>query len=178
MTHLHHPRLFLTVRGLTWLCAALQLVWIVSSCSGLAAAADPPVDPIAPTSALVCQVVNVHDADTVSAIIRCPLLKVDSQLVVIRAFGYDAWEVSRVRQTVDVTDSEIFKGKAARDQLKALLAEATLYAEDSGSVDPYGRTSAVLWVRQGTTWIYLAAYAEQHGWLRTPRAAKPKASDQ
>jgi endonuclease YncB( thermonuclease family) len=131
-------------------------------------------DPVAPVSALKCTVLAVHDADTIAAVIECPLLKVKSQTVMIRAFGYDAWEVNRVRQTVVVTDEEIAKGKAARDELIALLQTAELWAEDSGSPDPYGRTSAVLWVKQTGGWIFLAKYADEHGWLRTPRHAERK----
>jgi endonuclease YncB( thermonuclease family) len=87
----------------------------------------------------------------------------------IRAFGYDAWEVTRTRQTVTVTDAEIKKGLAARDDLVELLKSGSLWAEDSGQRDPYGRISAVLWVKQGDNWIFLAGWMEARGHLRTPR---------
>jgi endonuclease YncB( thermonuclease family) len=60
----------------------------------------------------------------------------------IRLYAYDAWEASRRRQTVHVTDDEIVKGGLARLALEKLLREAkTIRAtEVPGRRDPYGRT--------------------------------------
>lgn len=127
-------------------------------------------DPTAPASALKCDVIDVHDGDTVKVTIHCPLLGIDAPNVSIRAYGYDAYEITRTRQTVTVTDAEIVKGKAARDDLAQLIAGGELWLEDSGQRDPYGRTSAWLWVKLGDgSWVFVPKYMDDHGHLRTPR---------
>lgn len=39
----------------------------------------------------------------------------------IRLLGFDAWETSRRRRSVDVTDEEIKKGKIAEEELRELI---------------------------------------------------------
>ena len=127
-------------------------------------------DPVAPTSALPCEIVSIHDADSLVARIKVHILRIESEPLTLRLANADAWEIDRTRQTVTVTDAEIVKGKAARADLVALLATADLYAE-AGTTDPYGRTSAILWAKpkDGKAWILIAAWLEQRGHLRTPR---------
>lgn len=129
-------------------------------------------DPKAPTAAVKVVLPIVHDADTIHGSLRFGwnvwLMNAD-----LRAYGCDAWEVTRTRQTVEITDEEIVKGKAAKYALIELLTTADLYAEDSGQKDPYGRVSAILWVKphdpKDSEWIYLASWLEKNGHLRTPR---------
>jgi endonuclease YncB( thermonuclease family) len=134
-------------------------------------------DPVAPTSAKWVKVIALHDGDTITEAVidlgwgRKLHVGPHEEAPGIRAFGYDAWEVTKTRQTVGaITDAEIAKGKAARDDLFELLKSASLYAEDSGQRDPYGRISAIPWARNSDgKWIYLAGWMDQQGHLRTPR---------
>jgi hypothetical protein len=133
-----------------------------------------PADPLAPVSAARVYPKVIHDADTIS---QCDIdmgwgLTLNLKHG-IRAANYDACEVDYTRKTVNVTPVEIQRGKMARDELIALLnAGGQLWAEPaSHQTDPYGRIDAVLWIRQPDgSWIFLAKYAEEHGWLRTPRS--------
>ena len=141
-------------------------LWLITIALCLAA------DPVAPTSAVLCTVIEVHDGDTIIADMHLPF-GIDLPRRSIRLYGADALEVSRTRQTVGfITDEELAKGKIARDDLAKLLKTCDLYAEDSGHGDPYGRPSAILWAKpkDGKPWILIAAWLEQRGYLRTPRA--------
>jgi endonuclease YncB( thermonuclease family) len=136
----------------------------------LATAADPK----APLFAVPCDVVSVHDGDTLHVNVHLGF-GVDLPDRTIRAFGFDAWEVTKTRHSAatesqPITDEEIAKGKAARDELAELLKQGQLFIEDSGERDPYGRTSAVLWVRMPNRgWLFVAAWMESHNHLRVPR---------
>jgi endonuclease YncB( thermonuclease family) len=137
-------------------------------------------DPLAPTCAKPVRVDLLHDGDTITRGSidlgwgRRLSIGPGQEAAGIRAFGYDAWEITKTRRTVDVTPEEIAKGIAARDDLAALLKTGWLYAEDSGGRDPYGRLSAVLWVKQGGQWIYLAKWMDDRGHLRASRATGKK----
>ena len=133
-------------------------------------------DPVAPFNTHWVKVIQVHDGDTITEAVidlgwgRKLHVGPNGEAPAIRAFGYDAWEVTKTRRTVDVSDEEISKGKAATEDLFELLKATSLYVEDSGERDPYGRISAVLWARTiKGDWIYVAEWMEQRGHLRTPR---------
>ena len=69
------------------------------------------------------KVLTVHDADTFTADIDLGFgLTYKNQSC--RLYNFDAWEVSRTRTSVTVTDAEIIRGKQARDVLRRMLAEA------------------------------------------------------
>lgn len=96
---------------------------------------------------------NVHDGDTlVRARLLLPL-GLSIYPVSIRAAHYDAWEVSRVRRTVDITDDELAKGKRAKEALFAILSKGAIYLEilADGARDPYGRILGALRVWDGST---------------------------
>jgi len=150
-----------------------RLLRVVCGCLVLSFAAFAvAADPVAPSCPVKVVLPIAHDADTIrgSLSFGWNVWLHDQEL---RAYGYDAYEVTKTRQTVEVTDEEIVKGKAAKYALIDLLEHGDLYAEDSGQKDPYGRTSAILWVKpkdpKDGAWIYLAAWMEQKGFLRTPR---------
>lgn len=111
----------------------------------------------------------VHDVDTLSdGTIRLPW----SIAIIgkkIRA-DYDGWEISRVRQTVTITEEELRKGKLARDELVELLRHGTLYISlPDADIDPWDRLDAIWWYRDQTGSITrIAAIAKQKKWLRTP----------
>jgi endonuclease YncB( thermonuclease family) len=136
-------------------------------------AAQPSSDPVAPISAVPCDVVSVHDGDTVTATAHLPF-GVDLRERSWRAFDYDCWELTYTRKTVTITPEEIVKGKAARDDLRTLLAApgAKFFLEDPGEAggQTYDRTVAKFWVRSPDgSWIYLATWMEARGHLRTAR---------
>lgn len=92
----------------------------------------------------------------VLAVTDCDTIKADALLpwgVTLRdrtfRLDFDAHEVSRIRQTVEVTDEEIAKGKVARDELAALVAKAeAVYVQPTGEeYGAYNRLSASLWIK-------------------------------
>ena len=115
--------------------------------------------------------VVAHDADTV----RCDILfpwHVTLAGVSVRAHGFDAWEVTRTRQTVSISPAEIAKGKQALAEFNALLAHGRLELsplEYDGSDSVYGRLEAK-WriVADDGSIVDLAEYAKAHGWVRKP----------
>lgn len=133
-----------------------------------------------PRQAIYCKVLYVHDGDTISADLELPF-RVTLPNRQLRAFGYDAWEITRTRQTVKVTDEEITKGHKAREALQELLSTGILYVEDATAIqrvkpDPYGRMLTQWWVQQVSypdgkptvTWIDVAKWMKEHGHCRTP----------
>lgn len=86
------------------------------------------------------EVEKVHDADTFTATIH---LGFDIQLKsqTIRIDGFDAWEITRTRRTVKVTDDEITKGKEALKDLKQIFNESKrIYVVPGKRLrDNYGR---------------------------------------
>lgn len=130
-------------------------------------------NPVAPTQAVQATVVSVHDADTLRAIVHLPFGD-DIRSRPWRAYGYDAWEVDYTRKNSNppITPDEILKGKQARAELLALLTSGQLYFEDPGQGQTYDRVVSTWWLRNPDgSWVYIAKYAEDHGWLRTPRTA-------
>lgn len=118
-----------------------------------------------PTSAVECVNVRLHDGDTVHADIVLPF-GVTLRDRSIRAFGYDAPEINRVRQTVEVSDDEIGRGKEAKAALEKLIEGGKLFIEDSQASDPYGRISARLWVLRGTDWIEVSRWMRDRKYTR------------
>jgi hypothetical protein len=90
---------------------------------------------------------GVHDADTFKADLLLPFgVTLRDQSVRVRRF--DAWEISRVRQTVGViTDAELAKGKLAREELVKLFAaaDAVYVSGEDQSEYTYGRVEAEVW---------------------------------
>jgi len=116
-------------------------------------------------------VTKVYDGDTITANID---LGFDVALMKksIRLYGFDAWEVSRIRRTVKITDEEIVRGKAARDDLKKLLDEnkGRIYIRPEGTgKSVYGRLQASLWVFPvDSDPIDIAEWMRSRGHIRTP----------
>jgi endonuclease YncB( thermonuclease family) len=110
---------------------------------------------------------KIADADTFTGdvMVDTAALNIRLQLAVrltIRAWGYDACETTRRRQTVTVTDEEIRVGKLARDLLEQ-IAQGVLDVEPTGQVDPYGRTVAKCFFRTG---MGLAEWARANRFTR------------
>lgn len=112
--------------------------------------------------------VRVIDADTIDADIVLPLgvTLIDTR---IRLSDFDAWESSKRRRSVVVTDEEVVKGKQASKLLEELVEDsgrsALLLAE--GDRDVYGRVLGrmVVYTDDGSR-IFVADFMAEHGMLR------------
>lgn len=120
-----------------------------------------------------------HDADTLNkATVDGPWVMA-LQGVNCRAYGFDAWEVTRQRQTVDVSDEEVAKGKRALAALVALLDGAELYGrqpQGQPAFGAYSRLQVEFWLYHPSTgrWTSLAEWAAENGHTR-PAPTKEKA---
>ena len=113
----------------------------------------------------------VHDVDTLSdGVILLPFGSAVAGRK-IRA-DYDGWEVTRNRRTVTITDDELKRGAAARDDLAKMLAVGTLYVAPvpaHDDIDPYDRVDAVWFLRARDGRIErLRDIGATRGWLRKP----------
>lgn len=119
-----------------------------------------------PRTLIPCAVKSVHDGDTATVDVLFPwgVSLVDQS---VRMQGFDAWEVTRTRQTVRVTEAEIAKGKVARDALKRLLDVAdVVYLSPADKRDPYGRLPAYVSVWYDGKLIEVAEFMAEHGHTR------------
>jgi endonuclease YncB( thermonuclease family) len=114
--------------------------------------------------------VTVHDGDTITA--RINLGWRISIKEHIRAADYDAWEITKTRRTVEVTDDEIAKGKAAKsfvetfagDNNHQLFVVGILRGEGR---DVYGRILGEIWCREKNgEWINLGDLMREKGHVR------------
>lgn len=111
----------------------------------------------------------VHDVDTLSdGVILLPFGSAVAGRK-IRA-DYDGWEVTRNRRTVTITDDELKRGAAARDDLAKMLAVGTLFVAPipaHDDIDPYDRVDAVWFLRARDGRIErIKDLAATRGWLR------------
>jgi endonuclease YncB( thermonuclease family) len=119
------------------------------------------------TVAVPCENVRILDGDTVRADLRLSF-GVTIRDKTLRAADYDAWELSRHRQTVNVTDVELVRGREAKAALEQLVSQGQLHAEDTGKQDAYGRLLAVLWAKRGGEWLSVAEFMEAGYHVRGP----------
>lgn len=145
--------------GTLMLCTVLGLaVW-----GSRSTAAEPP-RPFPPNTYRVAAYL-VHDGDTLTD--ATVLFDFNAALVdqSIRFHDFDAWEVTAVRQTVDVTASEKIKGAKARDELIALLKTGTVWICPSGDGHSvYGRLEADIWLVKPTgEKVDVAKWMRAHG---------------
>ena len=113
-------------------------------------------------------VYRLHDADTIT---DCNInlgFNVTLMHQSIRLLGFDACEVSRTRQGVEITDEEIAVGKEARDELKELLLEGAAYIAPAPEYrDPRGRQGGYLYIHRENEWLDVAEWANERGYTRT-----------
>jgi len=113
-------------------------------------------------------VVEIHDGDSVLAAVRLPW-RVTLGPEMIRAADYDAWEITKARRTVEVTDDEIKAGKAAREFLASLVESGELHVtpQAGGKRDVYGRLLGEFWLRKkGGEWVSVAEEMRRLGHVR------------
>lgn len=90
----------------------------------------------------------------------------------VRACDYDAWECTKRRKAVVVTDEECRKGKVAKRELKALIerGSAVYLIEAKGrSTDNYGRLLAKIYVKVPgeEKLVHLKTWAETNNYVRS-----------
>ena len=104
--------------------------------------------------------VRVVDGDTLEADIDLPM-RVTLRQEMIRCTDYDAWESSKRRRSVNVTDEEVVKGKAATEALKSLIASGQLLVQlEEDDRDVYGRVLARLFVAKNNKLISVSDWME------------------
>ena len=110
--------------------------------------------------------VRVVDGDTLEADIDLPM-RVTLRQESIRCVDYDAWEASKRRRSVNVTDEEVVKGKAATEALKSLIASGQLVVQlEEEDRDVYGRVLARLYVEREHELICVADWMTENGHVR------------
>lgn len=111
------------------------------------AVAAPPlstVDP--PVNACEATGIIVQDGDTIRAAYVALPWGVSLRDESVRAFSYDAWEISRQRWS-NTSDVEIKRGKEARDFLQTLAGKGRFFLVQRGrSRDSFGRLLADFYV--------------------------------
>lgn len=116
--------------------------------------------------------IRVIDGDTVEADIEMPLsIVLRSQN--IRFTGYDAWEASKRRRSVNVTDEEVVKGKRAAKALESFLKSGTVVVDlcSLEQRDSYGRVLATAFVVWGDSEkLSVADHMIKNGHTRPPSA--------
>lgn len=151
-----------------WFMAAEFCVWVGRligwlACASLCAAIH--ADEI-PRAMIPCRVTGIHDGDTITVDVLFPW---DVSLVdqSVRMQGFDAWEITRTRQTVAVTAAEIERGKVAKQALATLLESADgVYLSPADKRDPYGRLPAFVSVWFDGKLIEVADFMADHGHVR------------
>lgn len=111
---------------------------------------------------------RVKDGDTIVADIHLPF-DITLRRQDIRCNDYDAWESSRARRSVDVTDEEIERGKKAAADLRQLLNRADrvwIVPDDDEARDVYGRVLGGIAVEVDGKRFSLAAWMSERGHLR------------
>lgn len=110
--------------------------------------------------------VRVVDGDTIRGDVVLPF-GITLRDQTIRALEYDAWESSRARRTVKITDEELAKGREAKAQFAKLVASGRVFVEPGRQErDPYGRLLARVWVHSEDAWISLAVWGKSKGYDR------------
>jgi endonuclease YncB( thermonuclease family) len=110
--------------------------------------------------------VRVVDGDTLEADIDLPM-RVTLRQEMIRCVDYDAWESSKHRRSVNITDEEVVKGKAATEALKSLITSGHLMVRlEEDDRDVYGRILASLFVARNNNLLSVADWMEANNHTR------------
>ncbi len=110
--------------------------------------------------------IRVVDGDTLEADIDLPM-RVTLRQEMIRCVDYDAWESSKRRRSVNVTDEEVVKGKKATEALKSLIASGQLMVQlEENDRDVYGRVLARLFVARNNNLLSVADWMKANKHIR------------
>lgn len=111
--------------------------------------------------------VEIIDGDTINADINLPWsITIRDQR--IRASDYDAYETSKRRQSVQVTDEEVVKGKEAKQALIE-LSKKKMYIEPDNTTtfrDNYGRILGIIYYEEDGKMLKLSEYMRKNNYLR------------
>ena len=109
------------------------------------------------------QGITVIDGDTIHVEVLHLGFGVALTNETIRAADFDAWEASKRRRSVKVTDEEVIKGKAASKDLHAWLNHGKFEIQPVGPTrDRYGRLLGK-WYING---VSVAELMNEHGHVR------------
>ena len=145
----------------------IRLIGVLAVSFVLAFAPRPETE--APRVLVRCVVTKVTDGDTIKADIHLPyptgMVLHDQD---IRLQGYDAWEASKRRIAVNVTDAEVRKGKLAAAVLHDLIinAEGTYLAPVAEGQFSYGRAEGYLVLWDDGQVIEVKDWMREHGHCR------------
>lgn len=81
---------------------------------------------------------KVQDGDTITATIHLGF-NVSLSKQKIRVKNYDAYEATRARQTVEITEEELRLGREATEVLKRMIRDAKKIQVEEGKKGPYDR---------------------------------------
>lgn len=148
------------------------LVFVVAVVSGVVTALageEAPRQPVASgnLAGSLCEVTRVVDGDTFKVNIVFPW-NVTLRNQTVRCLGYDAWESSKRRRSVKVTDEEVAKGKLATSAFSELLnsASAVYLIPGKRPRGPYGRILATVMCRVDGKRVNVSDWMRSHGHVR------------
>lgn len=119
-----------------------------------------------------CELLEVVDGDTFKVEIIVPEFDVKILNQIIRADNYDAFETSKRRQSVEVTDEEVRQGKECKKFITTLLLSNKLYVVPHGH-DVYGRRLCRLFLSEnGKEFIDVADIMQEAGFIRPSEKEK------
>lgn len=105
--------------------------------------------PMGPDGYYPIKINKIKDGDTISASFiklpwNCGLIDVN-----VRLYGYDAPEITKKRQSVQVTNLEIAKGVKAKNALEELISKSrwAYLRPESPEIDCYGRIMGSLFLQ-------------------------------
>ena len=156
--------------ALACIVAVIVALCALSFVAGRMLAAEPTIT--IPANALPIRSCQMHDLDTLT---KCDVaLPWDVMLTnqSIRLHGVDACEVTRVRQTVAITDAELAKGREGLSKMALLADGGKWYVVPTGE-SVYGRREGLLYLRtKGGAVIDLVEWIRTNGYERPSAKAK------
>lgn len=148
----------------------LTLIGLAAGVVSLPATLQPKPDPISDNIECWCRIdiKRFHDIDTITLCDVYLPYGVVLRDEAIRANDFDGCEISRVRQTVKITDEELALGKAAESEFERLCGMGTLYAKQGKDRrDNYGRLlGSLMVVKSSGERVKIAEWAKLNGWVR------------
>ena len=116
--------------------------------------------------------IRVIDGDTIEGDIKFPL-NVTLTDVIIRFEDFDAWESSKRRRTVVVTDEEVKLGISATKFITRLLDDNLIFIElDGDDRDVYGRVLTTAIIESENSVTRLKDMMQENDFIRDDRFIK------
>jgi len=148
-----------------WDAIGMTAAWLLAVAALVTEPAQPKHDE-PPPGLLPIRSCQLHDLDT---LVRCDVLLAWDVMLTnqsIRLHGVDALEVTRTRQTVEITDDEIVRGRQGLSKLVELSRDAKWYVRPTGE-SVYGRREGQLYFRSRSgQWVDVAEWIRTNGYER------------